>query len=154
MTQKSERIYWFAAGLTHTSEVSSSPARRLCWSWLGWLSCLTVDWLSTGLARPLILLLEQWGSLLPLIFQQASPSKSSWQWQRQKWANPILWALFKPCVHHVCSHPTGQSKSHGWALGQGERVPKVWMQGREKSWAIIIINLLESEWPYQAYRKY
>ena len=49
MTQKSERIHRFAAGLTHTSEVSCSPARRLCWSWLGWLSCLswlTVSWSS------------------------------------------------------------------------------------------------------------
>ena len=61
----------------------------------------------------------------------------------------FVYIMFAPIPLGKVSHT-----AELWVRVREERVPKVWMQGREKSWAIVIINLLESEWPYQAYRKY
>lgn len=97
-TQKAERISWFAAELTHSSEVSYSLARRLCWSWLGLLSCLRVGWLSAGFAWPLLALVEQRGSFLPLIFQQASLGIFSWPWQKARMSKPNPVSTFQAFV--------------------------------------------------------
>lgn len=52
----------------------------------------------------------------------------------------FVYIMFAPIPLGKVSHT-----AELWVRVREERVPKVWMQGREKSWAIVIINLLESE---------
>lgn len=118
-TQKSEKISWFAAGFTHASEVSSEDLLILA-------GCCHVWGLGDYLAWPHLELLEQvasFSSHLPGVFSMTMTGGKSEQTQACKHSSSLS-------LHHVCSNPTGQSKSYVWTPSQRGRIPKVWMQGR------------------------